>query len=178
MSLHTCIYNNPGLEKLSTKDKETIYNILWNNQVNFYDEDDVLMSKVKRKIKLFYILDMINSYLDNRNKIVIDNVDKDKRLREMLLRYTKLSYELLKCKKELYKADKESGNEFNPLMYSSEGDKYYDDINLFESIMENKQYSFCIQNSFVTIYDILNNSNSIKIRNILKKLNNESEELK
>ena len=27
MSLHTCIYNNPGLEKLSTKDKETIYNI-------------------------------------------------------------------------------------------------------------------------------------------------------
>lgn len=173
MSLHTCIFGNEELKTLEYKDKEKLYQILLNSGT--YIDKKITKTNLKKILRLFYILDCINKKLSTENKIVLKDIENDKKGRELIKEYIDTSRKLYELQQELKKIRFDGA--YNPLKYSthyedySTDKEYYNKNNLINEIMGNngkKCYHLGIY-----LGDIINTKNAKTVEYIMK--NNESE---
>lgn len=170
MSTHTCIYNNEDLKNLSYEDKAKLYRALYDFRPDV-NKGITTKTDIKKLLKFIYILDCINEKVSNENKIIMDDIENDKRGRELLKEYIDTKGKLKKIKEKLEKF--EFCHELNPLRYSYQACEEYNGENITVQKLFNKYRDDILFEIGLGMGDICGSQKIQKIIEIIKKIESE-----
>ena len=170
MSTHTCIYNNEDLKNLSCEDKSKLYQALYDFRPNV-NEGITTKTDIKKLLRFIYILDCINEKVNNKNKIIMDDIEHDKRVRELLKEYIDTKGKLRKIKEKL--EEFRFCYELNPLRYSYQACEEYNDENISVQKLFDKYSDDIFLEIGLGMGDICGTQKIRKIIEIIKKIESE-----
>ena len=170
MSTHTCIYGNEDLNNLSNEEKTKLYNaLLFEFKPHLFSDSNITKTRIKNILSLFYILDCINEKVSDENKMVIRDVENDKRGRELLKEYLDTNLKLYETGEKLKEIEFEC--ELNPLRYTCQNYEEYNDKNVkAKEMFSNAEVLYALR---LCEGDILSTEKVKKIKEIINKIESE-----